>query len=56
MKTEEVSMADSGSLKEESGRTFDHKYQKIKSQGLKMFFLFIFTLNYTTSLEIQFNE
>ena len=23
-------MADSGSLKEESGRTFDHKYQKIK--------------------------
>ena len=31
-------MADSGSLKKESGRTFDHKYQKRKSQGLRMFF------------------
>lgn len=35
MKTEEVSMADSGSLKEESGRTFDHKYQKIKKSRFK---------------------
>lgn len=35
-------MADSGSLKEESGRTFDHKYQKRKSQGLKMFFSYLF--------------
>lgn len=44
MKTEEVSMADSGSLKEESGRTFDHKYQKRKSQGLKMFLSLYFYL------------
>lgn len=35
MKTEKVSMADSGSLKEESERTFDHKYQKKKKSRFK---------------------
>lgn len=36
-------MADSGSLKEESGRTFDHKYQKKKKSRFKdvSFYLFL---------------
>lgn len=57
MKTEEVSMADSGSLKESlEGLLIAEFTKKEKSQGLKMFLSIYFYLKLYNLIGNQFNE